>query len=67
MNMTFVTRVRSIINSEILQSALQMLIDRHAALRLVYDRQNNIPMQKVQKIPKAFFEENKVACQTWKK
>jgi 3-oxoacyl-(acyl-carrier-protein) synthase/non-ribosomal peptide synthetase component F/acyl carrier protein len=65
MNMTFVTRVRSIINSEILQSALQMLIDRHAALRLVYDRQNNIPMQKVQKYQKAFFEENKVACQTW--
>ncbi|HIE02157.1 MAG TPA: hypothetical protein EYP59_18040 [Thiotrichaceae bacterium] len=65
MNMTFVTRVRSVINSEVLQSALQMLIDRHAALRLVYDRQNNIPVQKVQKHQTAFFEEKKVDCQTW--
>ncbi|MGB0848780.1 MAG: condensation domain-containing protein, partial [Thiolinea sp.] len=65
MNMNFVVRIRSVINSEHLQTATQMLLDRHADLRLVYDRQNGQPVQKARRHQPAFFVAQTIDCATW--
>ena len=65
MNMNFVVRIRSVINSEHLQTATQMLLDRHADLRLIYDRQHGKPVQKARKYQQAFFVAQTIDCPDW--
>jgi len=65
MNLPFIMRVSSFIDSEVLETSLQMLIDRHSSLRLIYDTFDNIPMQKVQKSQKASLELKTVDCKNW--
>ncbi len=65
MNMNFIVRVRSVINKKNLQAALQMLLDRHPDLRLVYDRQHGIPMQKALREQEAFFVAKQISCTHW--
>ncbi|MFK5976728.1 MAG: long-chain-fatty-acid--CoA ligase [Sulfurovum sp.] len=66
MNLHFATRINSIIDKSTLKIVLDMLIERNEVFRLVFDTKDGIPVQKVQKEKKSFFETiNLNHCQSW--
>ncbi len=66
-NIAFGIRIHSEINMELLRKALQMLVDRHEALRTIYPRKDGIPVQTVKAYQKISCEDIDVSWADEKK